>query len=73
MDSAIYLKEHLAEAQLSKLIWYMASIVSEDDVIQYKEFVTLKFYFDQWYPDGLDTYIEKFKAAGMTVITSPDN
>ena len=73
VDSAIYLKEHLDDDQLSKLIWYMAEIVCEDDVIQYKEFVTLKFYFDQWYPNALDTYIDKFKAAGMTVITSPDN
>ena len=72
-DSAIYLKEHLDDDQLSKLIWYMAEIVCEDDVIQYKEFITLKFYFDQWFPDALDTYIEKFKAAGMNVITSPDN
>ena len=73
VDSAIYLKEHLDDDQLSKLIWYMAEIVCEDDVIQYKEFVTLKFYFDQWYPNALDTYIDKFKASGMTIITSPDN
>ena len=72
-DSAIYLKEHLNDDQLSKLIWYMATIVSEDDIIQYKEFITLKFYFDQWFPDALDSYMEKFKNAGMTVITSPDN
>ena len=51
----------------------MANIVSEDKIIQYTEFVTLKFFFDQWFPDALDTYIEKFKAAGMTVITSPNN
>lgn len=73
VDSAIYLKEYLDDDQLSKLIWYMAEIVCEDDVIQYQEFVTLKFYFDQWYPNALDTYIDKFKAAGMTVVTSPDN
>jgi uncharacterized tellurite resistance protein B-like protein len=72
-DSAIYLKEHLDEDQLSKLIWYMATIVSEDDIIQYPEFVTLKFYFDQWFPDAMDNYMEKFKVAGMTVITSPNN
>ena len=73
VDSAIYLKEHLDNDQLSKLIWYMATIVSEDDVIQYPEFATLKFYFDQWFPDALESYMEKFKNAGMTVITSPDN
>lgn len=72
-DSAIYLKEHLDDDQLSKLIWYMAEIVCEDDVIQYPEFVTLNFYFDQWFPDAMDSYMEKFKADGMTIITSPDN
>ena len=72
-DSAIYLKENLDNDQLSKLIWYMASIVSEDDVIKYSEFTTLKFFFDQWFPDAIDSYLEKFKAAGMTVFTSPDN
>jgi hypothetical protein len=51
----------------------MATIVSEDDIIQYPEFVTLKFYFDQWFPDAMDNYMEKFKVAGMTVITSPNN
>ena len=73
VDSAIYLRDNLDNDQLSKLIWYMANIVSEDKIIQYTEFVTLKFFFDQWFPDALDTYIEKFKAAGMTVITSPNN
>lgn len=70
-DSANYLKENLDEEQLSKLIWYMATIVSEDDVIQYSEFITIKFYFDKWFPNALDTYIEKFKNAGMTIITEP--
>ena len=72
-DSAIYLKEHLDDDQLSRLIWYMAEIVSEDDIIQYPEFVTLKFYFDQWFPEAMDNYLEKFKDAGMTIITSPNN
>ena len=71
-DSATYLKENLNEDQLSKLMWYMATIVSEDDVIQYSEFHTLKFYFDKWFPDALDTYIEKFRKAGMTIITKPN-
>jgi uncharacterized tellurite resistance protein B-like protein len=71
-DSAIFLKENLDEDQLSKLIWYMATIVSVDGVIKYTEFVTLKFYFDRWYPDALDIYIEKFKNAGIMINTSPD-
>jgi len=73
IDSAIYLKENLDDEQLSKLIWYMAEIVCQDDVIQYNEYNTLRFYLDQWYPQAMDNYLQKFKNAGMTIITTTDN
>lgn len=72
-SAAKYLKDNMDDEHLSKLIWYMAEMVCNDDVIQYREYVTLRFYLDQWYSQAIDDYMGKFKNAGMTVITSPDN
>tara|TARA_B100000963_G_scaffold361338_1_gene396246 strand:- start:2747 stop:3265 length:519 start_codon:yes stop_codon:yes gene_type:complete len=73
ISAAKYLKDNLDDEHLSKLIWYMAEMACNDDVIQYSEYVTLRFYLDQWYSQAMDDYMGKFKNAGMTIITSPDN
>lgn len=63
----VHLTETLDFEQKSTLVNFLTQVVAQDGVINYEEYVAIRFVVEQFFPGQLDVFIDNMKNSGINV------
>jgi len=68
-DCEDYIAKHYNDDQKNKLITTLMNMASQDNVVEYSEFIMLASAMHKWFPGSLDQMVDALRNNGIKVIT----